>query len=83
MGLVAEGQLITAMDELAVGDSIYLEKTGQTYWVESLSRKQVVLSDVDGRTNTWVPETLEAAFAVDTWVHQGRPPARIEDLEEP
>lgn len=82
MDLVGESHEITGIDELTVGDGIFLEKTGRTYWVEDISRRQVVLSDVDGRTNTWVRETLEEAFAADAWVHQSRPPARIEDPEE-
>lgn len=82
MDLVGESEMITGIDELGVGDGIFLEKTGRTYWVEDISRRQVVLSDVDGRTNTWVRETLEEAFDADAWIRQSQPPERIEDLEE-
>lgn len=83
MDLVAESQLLSGVDELAVGDSIYLEKTGRTYWVEEISRNRVVLSDVEGRTNTWIPDTLEAAFEADAWIRQSGPPAQLTDFEEP
>ena len=82
MDLVGNTQVVTEIEDLGVGDSIFLEKTGRAYWVEEISRRRVILSDVEGRTNTWVRDTLEEAFAADDWVRQGTPPARFENFEE-
>ena len=76
MADLGDSHLIRSTEEIAVGDSIYVERTGRTYWVEHKSRNRVKLATVDGGTDSWVRSTLDEAIQAHTWVRQSRCPGR-------
>lgn len=73
---------INSVDDINVGDCLYQEERGKTYWVKDISDDTVVLTDVGDSGESWIKDTLDQAFAAREWVRQTPGVPQIERDEE-
>lgn len=75
-------RIVTSVDEIGIGDCLYVERTGRTHWVVDMSPERVLLEDIDGKEIPWVPDTLEKAFNAHPWIRQTESFARKKELND-